>query len=127
MCQILYSNSSLQGFLHSHSYNIGMYNYFQTLHAEDPHLVGMNVYVQSELATMSFKKGEELKDIDITIFRLQQEISLSRETYFPKRILVQYMNALSKIYQIKLFLAPTTTELITFLDNNEKLDVYTEK
>ena len=104
-----------------------MYNYFQTLHAEDPHLVGMNVYVQSELATMSFKKGEELKDIDITIFRLQQEISLSRETYFPKRILVQYMNALSKIYQIKLFLAPTTTELITFLDNNEKLDVYTEK
>ena len=36
------------------------------------------------------------------------------------------MKALSKIDKLRAFVAPNMTDLITFLDNNRKYDVYTE-
>ena len=42
------------------------------LHSCSPHLGGMNVDVQSDLATLAFNNGEQIETI-----RLQQEIILS--------------------------------------------------
>ena len=57
------------------------------LHSRAPHLGGINGDVQSDLATLAFKNGEQLEDFHIRILRLQQEIVLSREIVSPNRIL----------------------------------------
>ena len=57
--------------------------------------------------------------------RLQQWMILSGETVSPTRLLFQYMQSFPKRDKIKAFIAPMITYLITFLDNNGKLSVYT--
>ena len=47
------------------------------IHSRAPHLGGMNGDVQSDLANMTFKNGEQLEDFHGKISRLQQEIMLS--------------------------------------------------
>ena len=54
----------------------------------------MNGGVQSDLATLSFKNGEQLEDFHSRILRLQQEIMLYVEIVSPARIIFQYMKAL---------------------------------
>ena len=78
----------------------------------------MNGDVQSDLATLAFKNGEQLEDFHSRILRLQQEIMLSGEIVSPTRLLLQYMKALTKSEKLKAFIAPKMTDLITFLDNN---------
>ena len=85
----------------------------------------MNRYVQSDLATLAFKNGEQLEDFHSRILRLQQEIMLSGEIVSPTRIIFQYMKALAKSEKLRAFIAPKMTYLITFLDNNVKSAVYT--
>ena len=46
------------------------------------------------------------------------------ETIYPKRILFWYTKALSKSDKLKAFISPKITDLVTFLDNNEKYAVY---
>ena len=85
----------------------------------------MNGDVQSDLATLAFKNGEQLEDFHSRILRLQQEIMLSGEIVSPTRLLFQYMKALTKSEKLRAFIAPKMTDLITLLDDNGKYDVYT--
>ena len=71
-----------------------------------PHLVGMNNDVWSDLATLAFNDREQLEYFHSIILILQQEIILYGETLSPKRIIFQYMKALSNSDKIKSFVAP---------------------
>ena len=94
------------------------------IHSRAPHLGGMNDDVQSDLATLAFRNGEQLEDFHSRILRLQQEIMLSGEIFSPARLLIQYMKALTKSEKLKAFIAPKMIDLITFLDKNGKSAVY---
>ena len=78
----------------------------------------MNSGVQSNLATLAFKNGEQLEYFHSRILRLQKEILLSGEIVSPTRLLFQYMKALTKSEKLRAFVAPKMTDLITFLDKN---------
>ena len=80
--------------------------------------------VQSDIATLAFRNGEQLEDFHSRILRLQQEIMLSGEIVSPTRLLIQYMKALTNSEKLKPFIAPKMTDLITFIDKNGKSDVY---
>ena len=67
-----------------------------------------------------------LKIFHSKVLRLQQEIMLSGEIIFPTRLLFQYIKALKKSEKLRAFIFPKMTDLIPFLDNNEKSAVYTE-
>ena len=95
------------------------------LYSHAPHLGGMNGDVQSDLATLKFKNGKQLEYFHSRIIILEQEIILSRETVSPKIHLFQYTKLFSKSKNLKLFIAPKMTYLITFLENNAKSSVYT--
>ena len=95
------------------------------IHSHAPHLGGMNIDVQSDLSTLLFKNGEQLEDLHGIILRIQQEIMISVEIVYPTRLIFQYMKALSNSDKLRSFIAPKMTDLITFLDNNGKSDVYT--
>ena len=84
----------------------------------------MNGDVQYDLATLDFKNGEQLEDFHSRILRLQEEIMLSGEKFSPTRLLLQYIKAFTKSEKLRLFFAPKMIDLITFLDNNGKSDVY---
>ena len=49
---------------------------------------------------------------------------LSGEIVSPTRLLFQYMKSLTKSEKLRAFIAPTMTDLITFIDKNGKFDVY---
>ena len=95
------------------------------IHSRSPHLVGMNGNVKSDLATLAFNNREKLEDFHSRIIRLQQELMISEESVFPTRILFQYMKAFSKSDKLRGLIAPNITDLITFLENNGRSDVYT--
>ena len=95
------------------------------LYSREPHLVGMNGDVQSDLSTLAFKNGEQLEDFHSRILRLQQEIMLSGEIVSPTRLVFQYTKALTNSEKLRAFIAPKMTDLITFLDENGKYAVYT--
>ena len=57
------------------------------IYSRAPNPGGMNCGVQSDLSTLEFKNGEQLKDFHIIIIRLQQEIVLYVETVAPTRLL----------------------------------------
>ena len=84
----------------------------------------MNGDVQSYLATLTFKNGEQLEDFHSRIIRLQQEVMLSGEILSPTRIIFQYMKALTKSEKLRAFIAPKMTYLITFPDKNGKSAVF---
>ena len=94
------------------------------LNSRAPHLGGMNGDVQSDLATLAFKNGEQLEDFHSRILRLQQEIMLSREIVSPTRILFQYMKALKNSKKLRGLIAPKIKNLITLLDKKRKSDVF---
>ena len=89
------------------------------------HLGGMNGDVQYDLSTLASNNREQLEDLNGIIIRPQQEITLYWETVSPTRLLFQYTNELSNINKLKSFIAPNTTDLITLLDNNRTLALYT--
>ena len=74
------------------------------IHSRATHLGVMNGYVQSDLATLTFKKGEQLEGFHIKILRLQQEIMTPVEIVFYTRLLFQYMKALSKSDKLRVFI-----------------------
>ena len=74
---------------------------------------------------MTFNNREQLEDFNIRILIFQQEIILSGETVSPIRLLFQFMKALSESNKLKAFIAPKMKDLVTFLDNDGKLAVYT--
>ena len=84
----------------------------------------MNGGVQSDLATLAFKNGEQLEDFHSRILRLQQEIMLSGEIFSPTRLLFHYTKELSNSDKLRVFIAPQMTDPITFLDNRRKSSVY---
>ena len=84
----------------------------------------MNGYVQSNLSTLAFKKGEQLEGFHSKILRLQQEIMLPVEIVSPTRLLFHYTKALSKSDKLRVFIYPNMTDLTTFLDNNGKYAIY---
>ena len=49
---------------------------------------------------------------------------LSGEIFSPTRLLFQYMKALTKSEKLRAFIAPNITDIITFLDKNEKYAIY---
>ena len=85
----------------------------------------MNGDVQSDIATLAFKNGEQLEYFHSMIIRIQQENMLSRENFSPTILLFHYMKALSKIDKLRAFIAPKMIDIITLLDNNGKYAVYT--
>ena len=89
------------------------------------HLGGMNGDIQSDLATLAFRNGEQLEDFHSRVLRLQQEIMLSGEILSPTRIIFQYMKVLKNSDKPRAFIAPNMTYLITILDKNGKSAVYT--
>ena len=71
----------------THAHDISVWTILSRLiHSCAPHLVGMNGDVQSDLATLAFKNGEQLEYFHIRILRLQQEIILSGEIVSPTRL-----------------------------------------
>ena len=84
----------------------------------------MNGDVQSDLATLDFRNGEQLEYFHSRILRLQQEIMLSGEIVSPTRLLIQYMTALTKSEKLRDFIAPKMTDLITFINKNSKSSDY---
>ena len=88
-------------------------------------LVGINGDVQSDLATLAFKNGEQLKEFHIRIIILQQEIIFYGENVSPTILLFQYMKAFSNFNKLKAFIMPRMKDIITFHENNGKLAVYT--
>ena len=94
------------------------------LHSRGPHLGGINGDVQSDLATLEFKNGEQLEDFHSRILIIQHEINLSGETVPPTILLYHYIKAFSNSDKLKIFIAPNMKDLITFLDNNGKSAVY---
>ena len=84
----------------------------------------MNGNVQTDLATLAFRNGEQLEDFHSRILRLQQEIMLTGEIVSPNRPLFQYMKAFTKSENLKAFIVPKMTDLITFLEKNGKSAVY---
>ena len=85
----------------------------------------MNGDVKADLATLAFKNGEQLEDFNSRIIRLQQEIMLSGEIVSPTRLIFQYMKALTKSEKLRTIIAPKMTDLINFLDKNNKSAAYT--
>ena len=61
-----------------------------------PRIGVINGYIRSDLATMAFKNGEQIEDFHSRILRLQQKIILSVETVSPTRLILHYMETLSK-------------------------------
>ena len=109
----------------THAHEISVWTILsRLLHSREPHLGGMNGNVQSDLATLAFRNGEQLEDFHIKIIRLQQEIMLSGEIVPPTRLLFQYMEALTKSDKLKAFIAPNMTDLITLLDKSGKFAIY---
>ena len=87
----------------------------------------MNGDVQSDLATLAFKNGEQLEYFHSIIIRLQQEIILSRETVSTKSLILQYTKEFLNINKLKEFISPKMTDLIALIDNNGKYAVYTRE
>ena len=85
----------------------------------------MNGDIQSDLSTLAFKNGEQLKAFHSRILRLQQEIMLSGEVVSHTRFLLQYTKSLKNSEKLRAIIASKMTDLITFLDNNRKYAVYT--
>ena len=79
------------------------------LHSRAPHLGGINGDVKSDLATLSFRNGEQLEDFHII---------LSGDIVSPTRLLIEYMKALTKSEKLKEIIAPKMTDLITFIEKN---------
>ena len=72
----------------THSHEISRWNIIsRLLHSHYPHLGGMNGDVKSDLATLTFKNGEQHEYFHGRILRLQQEIMLSGEIVSPKRLI----------------------------------------
>ena len=67
------------------------------LHSRAPHLGRMNGDVQSDLATLAFKKGAQIEDFHSRILILQQEIMLSGYIVYPTRLILRYMKALTRV------------------------------
>ena len=112
-------------FFRTHAHEISGWAIFSILlHSHYPHLGGMNGDVQSDIATLAFKNGEQLEDFHGRILRLQQRIMLSGEMVSPTKLLFQSIKAFSKSYKIRAFIVPKMTGLITFLDNNRKSTFY---
>ena len=70
------------------------------IHSSAPHIGGVNGDVQSYLATLEFKNGEQLEIFHIRILRLQQEIILSGENLSPTRLIFKYTKACSNSEKI---------------------------
>ena len=76
----------------THSHDILGLNILSILlHSRAPNLGGMNGDVQSDLAILAFRNGEQSEDFHSRILRLQQEIMLSGEIVSPTRLLIKYM------------------------------------
>ena len=57
----------------THSHEISGWTILsRLLHSHAPHLVGMNGDVQSDIAILAFRNGEQLEDFHSRILRLQQ-------------------------------------------------------
>ena len=62
----------------THAHEISGWNILSILlHSRAPKLGGMNGDVQSDLAILAFRNGEQSEDFHSRILRLQQEIMLS--------------------------------------------------
>ena len=85
----------------------------------------MNDDVQSDISTLTFKNGKQLEYFRSRVLRLQQEIIISGEIFSPTGLLFHYMKALPNSDIVRSFIAPKIIDIITFLDNNRKSDVYT--
>ena len=85
----------------------------------------MNGGVQSYLATLEFKNGEQLGEFNSRILRPQQESMLSGEIVSPTILLFHYTKEFPKSDKLRNFIALKMKNLITFLDNNGKYAVYT--
>ena len=102
--------------VNTHAYEISGWKILSRLllsHA--PYIGGMNGGVQSDLDTLALKNGEQLQYFHRRIFILQQEITLSGETVYPTRPILQYINGFSKSDKIKSFIAPKMTYIITLI------------
>ena len=66
----------------THSHEISGWTILsRLLHSRAPHLGGMNGNVQSDIATLASRNGEQLEDFHSRILRLQQEIIISGENF----------------------------------------------
>ena len=76
----------------THAHEISEWTILSRLiHADTPHLGGMNGDVQYYLSNLAFKNAEQLEYSKRRIIILQQEVNLSGETVSPKRLILQYM------------------------------------
>ena len=113
-------------FVSTNAHEISGYTFLSiVLHSRAPNLGGISGDVQSHLATLAFKKGEQLEYFHGRILILQQEIMLYGEIIFSNRLLFQYMKELSNNDNTRDSSAPNMTYLITLHDNNEKSAIYT--
>ena len=79
---------------------------------------------QSDIDTLGFNNGEQIEGFHCRIIILQQEIIFYGENVSPTILLFQYMKAFSNSNKLKAFITPKMKDIIAFLENNGKLDVY---
>ena len=109
----------------THAYEIsGCTILSRLLHSRAPHIGEMNGDVQSDIASLAFRNGEQLEDFHSRILRLQHEIMLSGVIVSLTRLIFKYIKALTKSEKLKAFIAPNMTDLITLIDKNGKSTVY---
>ena len=75
--------------------------------------------------TLFILSKKKIEGFHVRILRIKEEINISVENVSPTRLLLQYTKALSKSDKIRALIAPKMTDLITFIDNNRKSDIYT--
>ena len=66
--------------VNTHAHEISGWKILSRLiHSSAPNIGGMNGDIQSDLATLPLKKGEQLEDVHSIIIIIQQEIILSEK------------------------------------------------
>ena len=112
--------------INTHAHEISVWKILSIIiHVRAPNLQGMNGDVQSDLSTLELNNEELLEYIYSRTLILQKEIILYGETAYHIRPILQYMKVLQNSDKLKEIIAPNMTDLITFLDKNVKLDIYT--
>ena len=75
-------------FVSTHAHEISGWKILsRILHSHSPNLGGTKGDVQSDLATLAFKNGEQIEVFHSRIFRLQQKLILSGQTLYPTRLI----------------------------------------
>ena len=77
--------------------------------------------------TLFILSKKKIEGFHVRILRIKEEINISVENVSPTRLLLQYKKSFPKSDKLRAYIAPKITDLIIFLDNNGKTEIYKGK